>query len=63
MATGTQKTIDEIDDIMEMVEAMAALGISWKGLKTLDQMKDKVRTSLHQTANKPSWTARKVTLD
>ena len=63
MATGTQKTIDEIDDIMEMVEAMAALGISWKGLKTLDQMKDKVRTSLHQTANKPSWTTRKVTLD
>ena len=63
MATGTQKTIDEIDNIMEMVEAMAALGISWKGLKTLDQMKDKVRTSLHQTANKPSWTAGQVTLD
>ena len=63
MATGTQKTIDDIDDIMEMVQAMNALGISCKGLKTLDQMKDKVTTSLHQTANKPSWTARKVTLD
>ncbi|XP_067036384.1 uncharacterized protein [Acropora muricata] len=59
MATGTQKTIDEIDDIMEMAQAMNALGISCKGLKTLDQMKDKV-TSLHQTANKPSWTARKA---
>ena len=63
MATGTQKTIDEIDDIMEMAQAMNALGISSKGLKTLDQMKDKVTTSLHQTANKPSWTTRKVTLD
>ena len=61
MATGTQKTIDEIDDIMEMVQAMNALGISCKGLKTLDQMKDKVTKSLHQTADKPSWTARKVT--
>ena len=63
MATGTQKTIDQIDDIVEMVQAMNALGISCKGLKTLDQMKDKVTTSLQQTANKPSWTARKVTLD
>ncbi|XP_067035313.1 uncharacterized protein [Acropora muricata] len=59
MATGTQKTIDDIDDIMEMAQAMNALGISCKGLKTLDQMKDKVTTSLHQTANKPSWTAKK----
>ena len=63
MATDTQKIIDEIEDIAEMTEAMNALGISYKGLKTLDQMKDKLRTSLHQTANKPSWTARKVTLD
>ena len=63
MAMGTKKIIDEMDDIIEMAQAMNALGISCKGLKTLDQMKDKVRTSLHQTANKPSWTARKVTLD
>ncbi|XP_029190509.2 dual serine/threonine and tyrosine protein kinase-like isoform X2 [Acropora millepora] len=59
MATDTQKIIDEIEDIAEMTEAMNALGISYKGLKTLDQMKDKLRTSLHQTANKPSWTAKK----
>ena len=63
MATGSQKIIDGIEDIEEMTEAMKALGISYKGLQTLDQMKDKLRTSLHQTANKPSWTARKVTLD
>ncbi|XP_067035396.1 dual serine/threonine and tyrosine protein kinase-like [Acropora muricata] len=60
MATATQKTIDEIDDIIEMAETMKALGISSQGLKTLDQMKDRVRTILHQTANKPSWTARKA---
>ena len=63
MATGSQKIIDEIEDIEEMTEAMKALGISYKGLQTLDQMKDKLRTSLQQKANKPSWTARKVTLD
>ncbi|KAK2573318.1 Bacterial dynamin-like protein [Acropora cervicornis] len=60
MATGTPEIIDEIDDFMEMAQAMNALGISYKGLKTLDQMKDKVRTSLQQTANRPSWTARKA---
>ena len=63
MATGTKKTIDEIDDIVEMVQVMNVLKISSKGLKTLDQMKDKVKTSLRQTKNKRSWTARKVTLD
>ena len=63
MATSSQKIIDEIEDIEEMTEAMKALGISYKGLQTLDQMKDKVKTSLRQKPNKPSWTARKVTLD
>ena len=51
MVTGTQKTIDEIDDIVEMIQAINALGISCKGLKTLDQLlKAKVTTSLHQTS-------------
>jgi len=58
MATGTQKTIDEIDDIVEMVQAINALG-----LKMLDQLKAKVTTSLHQTSNKLGWTARRVTVD
>ena len=43
----TQETIDEIDNIMEMTQAMNVLGISCKCLKKLDQMKDKVTTSLN----------------
>ena len=60
MASGKSKTIDEIDDMSDMFQAMAALNISWKGLKTLQQMKDRVKDELHQSANKPSWTAGQV---
>ncbi len=60
MASGKTKTIDEIDDLSEMFQAMAALGISCKGLQTLDQMKDRVRTELNQSLNKPNWTAGQV---
>ena len=63
MATGTQKTITEIDDIVEMVQAINPLRISCEGLKMLDLLKAKVTTSLHQTSNKLGWTARKVTVD
>ncbi|KAL9963723.1 hypothetical protein ACROYT_G027257 [Oculina patagonica] len=57
MASGKTKTIDEIDDVSEMFQTMTALGISSKGLKTLDQMKTRVRTELNQSQNKPNWTA------
>ena len=60
MASDKSKTIDEIDDIADMFQAMAALGISCKGLKTLQQMKDRVKDELHQSAKKPSWTAGQV---
>ncbi|XP_068729115.1 uncharacterized protein [Montipora capricornis] len=61
MASGTHKKIDKIDDIVEMCEVVKALGISGKGLKTLvDQMKEAVETTLHQTAKKQSWDARKA---
>ena len=60
MASGKTKTIDEIDDIVYMSQAMAALGISCKGLKTLQQMKDRVKNELRQSAKKPSWTAGQV---
>ena len=60
MASGKSKTIDEIDDIQDMFQAMAALGISCKGLKTLQEMKDRVKNELHQSAKKPSWTAGQV---
>ena len=43
MATFKRKTIEEIDDLLEMYKAMEALGISCSGLKTLDEMKAKVK--------------------
>ena len=60
MATGKSKKIDEIDDIGEMYQAMAALDIPCKGLKTLDQMKDRLRDELHQSTKKPNWSAGQV---
>ena len=60
MAAGETKNINEINDIAEMYQAMAALDISCKGLKTLDQMKARVRDELQQTAKTPSWTAGQV---
>ena len=60
MASCKTKNIQEIDDLSEMFEAMAALGISCKGLKTLDQMKAKVKEELNASVDKPSWTAGQV---
>ena len=60
MASGRTKTIEEIDDISEMFQAMAALDISCRGLKTLDQMKAKAKEVLNATVDKPSWTAGQV---
>ena len=60
MASSKTKTIDEIDDLIEMGQAMLALGISSKGLKTLDEMKNRVKDKLRQSANSPSWTAGQV---
>ena len=60
MASCRTKTIQEIDDLSEMLPAMAALGISCKGLKTVDEMKAKVKEELNATVDKPSWTAGQV---
>ena len=61
MAAGETKSIDEIDDIGEMFEAMAALDISSKGLQTLQDMKDRVRTAIiDQSSKTPSWNAGQV---
>ena len=38
--------VDEIDDIVVMVQTMALLGVSHKGLKTLDEMKSAVKQKL-----------------
>ena len=60
MTSRKTKTIEEIDDLLEMFQAMAALGISCSGLKTLDQMKAKVKEELNASVDKPSWTAGQV---
>ena len=60
MASGKSKTIEEIDDLSDMFQAMAALGISCKGLQTLDQMKTRVKAELNQSVEKPSWMAGQV---
>ena len=60
MASSKAKNIQEIDDLSEMFQAMAALGISCKGLKTLDEMKARVRGELNASDEKPSWTAGQV---
>ena len=58
MATCKPKTIEEIDDLSEMFPAMAALGISCKGLKTLDEMKAKVKEEFN--VDRPNRTAGEV---
>jgi len=60
MASGNSRTIEGIDDIVEMGELLKALDISSKGLKTLEQMRARVRTALHLSVEKPSWTAGQV---
>ena len=60
MASCKTKTLQEIDDLSEMFQAMTALGISCKGLKTLDEMKGKVEEELNPSDDAPSWTAGQV---
>lgn len=60
MASCKTKKIQEIDDLSEMFQTMEALGISCKGLKTLDEMKAKVKEELNASVDKPSWTAGQV---
>ena len=55
-----EKGIDDIDDIMDMVEKMKSLGIPSKGLRTLDEMKQRVKETLMLLGKKSSWTAEKV---
>lgn len=62
MASSKTKTIDEIDDLPNMFQAMVALGISCEGCKTLEEMKDRVKTTMNQSSNIPSWTAGQVSV-
>ena len=52
--------IDGIDNIVDMVLTMASLGVSSNGLRTLDEMKDRVKYTLATSENKPICTAKEV---
>ena len=60
MASRRTKTIEEIDNVMEMSYVMKAFGISGSGLTTLDEMKAKVKEELNPSVDKPSCTAGQV---
>ena len=60
MASKKTKSIEEIDDLFEMFQAMAALGIPCQGLKTLEEMKSRVKTELNQSLDGQSWVAGEV---
>ena len=56
----SEKDIDAIDDIMDMVRTMTSLGVSSNGLRTLDEMKERVKETLKLSEKKSSWTAKEV---
>ena len=57
MALWKTKNIDEIDNVWEISEVMKVPEVSSKGLKTLGEMKDRVRAELDlvDADNTPSW--------
>ena len=56
----SEKAIDDIDDVMDMVQTMKSLGVPSKGLRTLDEMKQRVKETLKLSEKKSSWTAKEV---
>ena len=52
--------IDKIENIVEMVNTLVSLKIPPEGLKTLDEMKAKVKETLHASEKKSRWTAKEV---
>ena len=56
----SEKEIDEIDDIIDMVRTMTSLGIPSTGLRTLDEMKERVKETCKLSEKKSSWTAKEV---
>lgn len=59
MASGKAKSIDEMD-MVEMFGTMQALGVSFEGVNTLDEMRSRVRTVLNQAEKTSSWSAGQV---
>ena len=62
MADSGGKTIDEIDDLFELVNHMSMLGIKWKGLglNTLKELKDHAKQELSKRKETQGLSAGKV---
>ena len=56
----SEKEIDDINDIIDMARTMTSLGVSSNGLRTLDEMKKRVKETLRLSEKKSSWTAKEV---
>ena len=56
----SEKEIDEIDDILDMALIMKSIGVSSKGLRTLEEMKQRVKEKIRLSEEKSSWTAKEV---
>lgn len=59
MATSKPNKIDEIHNIVEMAQIMTALEIPSDGLRTLDEMRNRVK----QSAIESSWTVGEVSIN
>lgn len=52
--------IDAIDDLEDLFHIMASIGVSSKGLKTLDELKDRVKGALKMYEKSSGWTGKEV---
>ena len=59
MATCQTNNIDNMN-MVEMFQTMQALGMTIEGVRTLDEMKSRVRTVLNQADKTSSWSAGQV---
>ena len=60
MAAGKGKSLDEMEDLKEMILLMREFGISAKGLKSMKEMKDHFRTTLDQSTKLAGWSPGQV---
>ena len=52
--------IDAIDDLADLLYIMASIGVPWRGLRTLEEMKDRVKGALKIYEKNSGWKAKEV---
>ena len=58
--SGEQNTIDEIVNLFDMVSFMNRHGIDWKGLNTLEELKERAKQELRKRKETQRLSAGKV---